>query len=267
MQILTGKGIKFLTLVACFATQLLMGQTKTISDKDMSREVAAAHKVFVVPFEPRMYMSQVDHQFNEETKMSSKEIKFRFRMGLTEYVHRSFKTMGYASVNPLMDTAKYGKDLFIIYGNLGYAYLKVPDQNNYKVPTKEKEEKKIQKGQLAVESNADSRFMDARISDPKLLPGLNGKYNADVFVFINQLDIKAANPQDEIIPGEAKRKLIVHYTVFTKDGVEINSGIVEEEIEGDLNNQKKIIEKYFPKIGNQICTRVTKALSLPVKKQ
>ncbi len=267
MQIWTGRVIKQSLVALLFLVSVLHAQTKTISDKDAAREAAAAHKIFIVPFETRMYMSEVDHRFHEETNMSSKEIRFRFRMGLTEAINRNFKSLGYTSINPLMDTAKYFKDLSAIYGQLGYAYLRVPDQNNYKVPTKEKEERKVQKGQLTVETNSEERFMDARLNDPKLLPSLHSKYASDVFVFINQLDIKAANPQEEIIPGEAKRRLIVHYTIFTKEGVEINSGVVVEMIESDLNNPKKIIEKYFPKIAQQIAQRATKALSAPVKKQ
>lgn len=267
MQILTGRAIKHVLSIIMLMVSVLNAQTKTISDKDVTRETAAAHKVFIVPFESRMYMSEVDHRFNEETNMSSKEIRFRFRMGLTEAINRSFKSMGYTAINPLLDTAKYIKDLSTIYGNLGYAYLRIPDQNNYKVPTKEKEERKVQKGQLTVETNSEERFMDARLSDTKLLPALHSKYATDVFVFINQLDIKAANSQEEIIPGEAKRKLVVHYTIFTTEGVEINSGVVIELIEADLNNPKKIIEKYFPKVAQQISQRVTKALSSPVKKQ
>ena len=38
---------------------------------------------------------------------------------------------------------KQKKDLEDIYQYLSYQYLKVPDQNNYKPPVKEKEEKKL----------------------------------------------------------------------------------------------------------------------------
>ena len=49
------------------------------------------HKVLVVPFEPRMYMSQIDHSINAETKLDQKKIKQSIRFGLDEEIHRSIK--------------------------------------------------------------------------------------------------------------------------------------------------------------------------------
>jgi hypothetical protein len=53
----------------------------------------------------------------------------------------------------------------------------------------------------------------------------------------------------------------VHYTVFTKDGKEINSGLLEEEFAEDLNVPKKIIDKHFSKLALTLVARINKALS------
>ena len=47
--------------------------------------------------------------------------------------------------------------------------------------------KAIEKGQLNVESNSDARFMNAKITDSKVVPILYGKYKTDLFVFINHI--------------------------------------------------------------------------------
>lgn len=142
------------------------------------------------------------------------------------------------------DTVKYKKDLEGLYQYLSYEYLPVPDQSNYSPPKKaklEKTEKKIDKGQLVVETNSDKRFMEARLTNPKVVPMLYGKYKTDLFVFINQLDILASGSKDpsELGQGNPNRKIVIHYTVYTFDAKEINSGIIEVEFDPLLNNPKK----------------------------
>jgi hypothetical protein len=263
----TLKKIFCLFVLSCFATNLF-GQDKVIGTKTKAeRETTAAHKAMLIPFEPKLYMSEIDRNINLETKLSAREIKHKFRDGLNEQIYKAFKASKYNVVDLMEDTTKYKKDMERIYQYLSYEYLKVPDQVNYKAPKKEKDEKKVDKGQLVVETNGDARFMNAKITDPKVVPGLFSKYKTDVFVFINQLDIKAGGYIDPLNPGgnNPNRKIIVHYTVYTIDGKEINSGIAEEDFDPALNNPKKIIDKHFSKIALVIVERVNKGLGL-VKK-
>jgi hypothetical protein len=243
----------------------IFAQNKTISDKKKDeRGQAVKSKVMVIPFEPRLYLGEVDYAINAETKLSAKQIKFQFRDGLNEQITKALKSAKYGVLDLMEDTLKYKKDTDLIYGALRYEYLKVPDQNNYQVPKKEKSAKPIEKGQLTLETNSDVRFMNAKLTNAKVVPQLFGKYKTDVFVFINQLDIKAGGNNEAAQPYKVpstKRKIIVHYTVFTKDGTEINSGILEDEFAEDLNVPKKIIDKHFSKLSLELVMRITKALN------
>lgn len=254
---------QFSILVVAFLPILSLAQNTTISRKsEIDRELANTHKVMIIPFEPKLYMSEIDQQINQETKLSAKEIKFRFRDGLNEEMYRAFKFSKYNVVDLMEDTAKYRKDVEGIYQYLSYDYLKVPNQENYKAPEKEKKEKKINKGQLVVETHSEARFMNANITNPKLVPGLYNHYKTDVFVFLNELELKAAGSGnfDAYSIDKGRRKIIVHYTVYTFEGKEINSGIAEEEFDTALNNPKKIIEKHFSKIAATIVARIDKQL-------
>lgn len=245
------------------------GQNTTIDQKKQSeREVAAAHKVMLIPFEPRLYMGEVDMSINQETHLSAKDIKYKFRDGLNEQLFKTFKAGGYNVLDLMEDTAKYKKDLEGIYQYLTYDFQKIPDQENYQPPKKEKEQKKIEKGQLNVETNEQARFMNAKVTNPKLVPLLYGKYKTDVFVFINQLDIRSGGYQapGEVGTGTDNRKITVHYTVYSLDAREINSGVAETEFENNLNNPKKIVDKYFSKLAATIVQRVNKGLAAPVTK-
>lgn len=257
----------FVVLNLCIIASF--GQTKTISDKGKNeREDPSLHKVMIIPFEPRLYLSEIDHNINAETKLTGKEIKYKFRDGINEQLFKAFKSAKYNVVDLMEDTAKYRKDTEGIYQYLTYEYQKIPDQANYQPPKKEKEEKKIEKGQLNIETDLESRFMNAKMPNSKVFPALNGKYKTDVFVFINELEIKASgnkSPSDLGGSGNSNRRIVVHYTVYTKDYKEINSGTAETDFEPSLNNPKKIIDKYFAKVATQIVERTTKGLN-PVTK-
>lgn len=245
-----------------------LSQNKTISEKQKTeRDVATAHKVLIIPFEPRLYFGEVDYNINLETKLSAKEIKYKFRDGLDEQLFKAFKASGFNSLDLMDDTAKYKKDLEGIYQYLSYDYQKIPNQQNYQPPKQEKGQKTVDKGQLSIETNSDARFMNARLTNPKTIPQLYSKYKTDVFVFINQLDLKASGSKDptQLNDGSLSRKIVVHYTVYTLNGKEINSGVAEEEFEPTLNVPKKIIDKYFTKIAATIVQRVIKHLVAPAK--
>lgn len=252
--------------IACFSLMSigLLAQNKTISEKEKTeRGPATAHKVMVIPFEPRLYLGEIDFIINAETKLSAKQIKFQFRDGLNEQIAKALKASKYGVVDLMEDTVKFKKDTEAIYGCLSYDYMKVPDQNNYQPPKKEKSSKPIENGQLNVETNSDQRFMNAKLSNSKIVPQLAGKYKTDVFVFINQLDIKAGGTNEPAQPYKSpstKRRIIVHYTVYTKEGKEINSGTLEEEFAEDLNVPKKIIDKHFSKLAQTLVIRINKAL-------
>jgi hypothetical protein len=251
-----------------FLSLQAFSQNTTINpSKKTERESAALHKVMLIPFEPKLYLGEVDRFIHAETQLTAREIKNKFRDGLNDQLYKAFKTAKYNVVDLMEDTVKYKKDLSALYQYLSYEYLPVPDQTNYSPPKREKKENKIEKGQLVVETNSEKRFMEARLTNPKVVPLLYGKYKTDLFVFINQLDILASGSKDpfELGQGNPNRKIVVHYTVYTYDAKEINSGTIEEEFDPLLNNPKKIIELHFKKIATTMVDRVNKGLGILLK--
>jgi hypothetical protein len=253
-----------LTFLALAGSTLAQNQTINTRPANV-REQATTHKVLVIPFEPRMYMSEIDRTVNAETKLSGKEIRHRFRDGLNDQIYKALRAAKYGVTDLMEDTVLYKKDLIAIYQSLGYDYMRVPDQKNYRPPVKEKELKKVEKGQLVVETNSEIRFMNARIRNDKVLQTLQAKYKTDLFLFINELDIKASGSKmpGEIGEGSPNRKLIIHYTLFNQTGAELNSGTIEEEFEPELNNPKKISDKCFSKVAAVLVQRINKAALRP----
>ena len=219
------------------------------------------HKVMIVPFEPKLYMSQIDHKINAETKFNQKEIKETFRKGINAELAKALKQK-YEVLDLLKDTTKYKKDVLAIYKSITFDYEKVPDQSNYKAPVEEKgKNATIKNGQVLVESNADARFMNAKVTSPALIPGLYAKHKTDLFLFINQLDIISNQLAAGDMGTSAERIITLHYTVFTVDAKEINSGTCSIKFPADVNAPTKIISGYVSKLSNEITRRISLALA------
>jgi hypothetical protein len=221
------------------------------------------HKVMVIPFEPKLYMSEIDYKINAETKLNQKEIKEVFRKGINAELTRALKQK-YEVLDLLKDTAKYKKDIQNIYRNITFNFEKVPDQCNYKAPVEEKGKKSetIKNGQILMESNTDARFMNTKVTSPKLIPELYAKYKTDLFLFVNQLDVLTG----EIVgfsdlTYKQDRTLTLHYTVFTVDAKEINSGTCRIKFPADVNTPAKMTSGYVSKIATEITRRIVLALS------
>lgn len=222
------------------------------------------HNFMIVPFEPRLYMSQVDHKFNAETKLTQKQIREVFRRGVNSELRNALiKNKKYFEVIDLLkDTNKYKKDLTLIYKNITYSFDKVPDQAEYKAPVTEKNKNdNIKKGQLVVETDPNARFMNAKVTNAGLVPSLFSKYKVDVFLFVNQLDIISNTLANGETGTLSERIITLHYTVYTINAKEIQSGICSVKFPADVNTPNKIISAYIGKIAVEIARRVSIALA------
>jgi hypothetical protein len=237
----------FLILASCFLILAAAAQEK--------------HKVLIVPFEPKLYMSQIDHKFNAETKMTQKQIKETFRRGVNKELESALKKH-YETLDLLKDTTKYKKDLFAIYKNLSYTYDKVPDQSNYKAPVSGKEKtESTKKGQLVVETDPNARFMNAKILSSNMIPGLYSKYKTDLFLFVNQLDILSTTVSSGETGALTERMITVHYTIYTIAAKEIQSGTCSVKFPGDANVPSRVVSSYISKIAAEIARRLDVALA------
>lgn len=244
-----------------------MAQNTTLNRKSGDEKAASTkHKVMIIPFEPRMYMSEIDMYINQESKLTGKQIRAMFRDAVDEQLYKALKAH-YSVVDLMDDTVKTKKDISMIYQHLGYEYQKVPDQEHYTPPKREKEEKAITNGQLTAGTNTDLRFMNAKVQNAKLVPYLYDKYKCDIFVFVNQLDLKSSTNTDAsgMVNPNGMRKAVLHYTVYSYDAVELNSGIAEQEFPATVNNPAKISSAYLSKVAQIVSSRLDKALAGPGK--
>jgi len=250
-------------LIVIFCEIKVIAQQPTTRKNASDTKESERTKILIIPFENKMYMSEIDYYINKETKLTQKQIRYEFRDGLNEQLFHAFKKRKFQPIDLMSDTLKYAKELKYIYNNITYDYVPIPDQNNYKPPVRPKKEKGIQQGQIVADSDDENKFMNTRVLNPSLVPYLYQKFKAHYYLFINELDLKASvvNPTD-FIPETAMRKIIVHYTCFSVDAKEINSGVVEVEADRKINIPGKIIKNYFSIIAETIAERVLNQIAL-----
>ena len=112
------------------------------------------------------------------------------------------------------------------------------------------------------ETNSDARFMNAKLKNATLVPYLYGKYKTDLFLFVNELDIKSFSAMPGDLTANSTRKIVMHYTIYTYNAKELNSGIAEVDLPTTVNNPTKIINTYFAQLADIIVARLQKATTV-----
>ncbi len=266
---------------------------KTDQEAYMDGAETQSNKALVIPFESKMYMSSIDKDLAAKTGMSYQQIRQNMRFGLTNEMYMTLHGSMEAVSLMHLDTGDVEKELQYIYSSIGYHYSEVPQEqltpvegqkpdgdasakdkvkyslNKFVNKTKEKiqsigddEEEEptqssgIQNGEVVTTYDNAERYMKTSIHNPNLLSQLNQKFGADLFIFINQLDIeRAADPSKKGLgSNEYKRKIKVHYTVFNLKGKEVATGASISYFPNNTNDMNIIIKSHMGAIAQQIAT-------------
>lgn len=135
---------KFFLILLCFAALTSYAQ-EGVRTPDAKKETPA--KLMIVPFEPKLYMSDIDQKVNKQTKWSFDMIRENFRHQLDSQLKLKLQ-----SIMPVLsfysDSAKMSKDLQYIYNSTTLSFENVTPSK-----TPEKKEQGIKNGQLSVEVN------------------------------------------------------------------------------------------------------------------
>ncbi len=263
---------KFLIYLFAMASILTVSAQNSTSGKSEAPSVNGKSSVLVVPFESKMYLSDIDKDLGKANELSFQDIKAKFRAALDREIFIALKQyynpLSFYAIEPQESRAELG----YVYNSIGYKYEVVPEQEVVKKENaakkligkfkkKEKEDEYIQAGMQGgqIVSQVDNRekYMKTTLPNPKLLPNLNSKYKASHYVFINQLDIKRSADKRYVASEEQyKREIKVHYTIFDNEGKEVSSGAIKSRFPSNQNDMDKIIKVQFPLIAQRIVSNL-----------
>ncbi|MEI6487697.1 MAG: hypothetical protein WCP52_01975 [Bacteroidota bacterium] len=211
-------------------------------------------KVLLIPFEPKLYMSEIDMKINQQTKWNFEQIRENFRHQLDNQLKSKLQNIS-SVVSFYTDSSKTWKDLMYMYKSTSLGFELV--EKSSKPASPNQKQSGIINGQLQVEVNNDKKFMTARIDDKEMLTYFNNKYKTEYFVFINELDLKSVPESYNLSTDSYLREATVHYTIIDKAGKTISSGLIPTSFSSKENNPKKISNTCFVPIASTIATRLS----------
>ena len=211
-------------------------------------------KICIVPFEPKLYMSEIDQKINQQTKWDWESIRENFRRQLNDQLKLKLEST-YSVLSFYADSAKMAKDLEYTYKSTNLAYDPVSKPTDAKAP--KKATSGISNGQIVVEQSTDKKFMNTKLTNTEVIDYLNKKYLSEYFVFINELDIKNNMDSYDITTDTYQREVVVHYSILDKTGKTISAGIATSSFSSKENNPKKIVAQCFSPIATYIAAKFT----------
>jgi hypothetical protein len=204
-----------------------------------------------------MHISDADHDIAEYSNRSPQQMRAMFRQGVAHQLNATIVKVypTYSILEDLRPEAQ--KELDNIYHSIDYSYDTVfsalkPQQDS--LLKKKNISRKEQKKELeAKTASGDLKFMNVKVLNPHLLSDLNQKYEADVFVFVSQVEIKT-NHKDCAGAGNDvyDRDIKLHYAVFDKYGTELNGDIAKVNYPNSTNDVNQIMAQNFPQLSQII---------------
>lgn len=223
-----------------------------------------AHKVMLIPYDARYYLSDADRDIQEQSKTEAVKFRSNFRYSIDRNVQRAIRG-SYECISLLNDTADALEEtMYKVLGRTGYKYEKaipitpkpvVEDLVVSKIKvnaTKDHEDSKTASQYIPVKNNA--MYMQAIVSKPQeLFSELYDQYQADLFVFITQMEIKTNYSSCLDIANKIyRREVMLHFTIYDKGGNLLAGSYATSYFPSDSNNANKIIGDCFPELSRYV---------------
>ena len=249
----------------------IWAQVTTTGETTEIKAENAEKGVFLIPFQTKMYISDINKEISERTQMNHTQIAEKFRSALDQNLYISLKNNSWQPVSLYqLPIQQARKEFAYIYSSIGYKYVEVPQEENTAETKTQQTWKKLKQKIAATEDeqpqHEPEKYMQTKITNPNLLPTLFSSYNTNYFIFINQLDIKrAVGETSQGSPYANKREMVVHYTIFDKNGNIIKTGVAKSYFSKNINDIDHIIKQNFPVITKLIAEKFLAAVSTTQK--
>jgi hypothetical protein len=223
---------------------------------DSSPDTLLHSKIMVIPYNPYMHLSDADDDIAEYSEKNKAEIRAQFRQGLLQELNRqllpTYQTFG--SRNYVGTDEQ--QDLETIYSMIDYRMDTVYTDLYPAKDTVKLKEKLF--GTNKTKPNKEKRkYMNVRLSRPELLAQYSKKYGTDLYIFLNQFDIKTNyNNCYDLALKIYEREIKVHYSVFDATGKQVYGDAATVYFPSNANDVDVIIAKNFPALSEYIYKRI-----------
>ena len=221
--------------------------------------------ILIVPFESKMYLSDVNRDLAEANGINSQQIVDRFTNALDQSLYYTFKERCKVTSYYTLDDDTSRSSLGYIYKHIDLEYelvSKTEEKKDGLTKLKSKFKKKeddsydrggMVDGEIKTKSDPRKRYMKAVVTEQNMLDSMHRSFGNEFFLFLNELDFR--NVYEDAIAMqrmEYNRELKVHFTLYKKDGNIMATGISKTLIPSTQNDINEITSTYFPILAQQI---------------
>ncbi len=216
--------------------------------------------VLLIPYKPGMHLSDSDQDIAEESQMDLGEMRLSFRNGLVKALDKKFVEVHDTKIIQTSFVRDQDNDLDHLYHALVFGQDSTfPAKEPKKFAVKDTS---LSYGKVFRKTKKSPSYIGVDVRDQQLLPEFSEKYNAEYFLFLNELDIKT-NFDDciDLAMKIYRRDFTVHYTIMDKNGSIIYGDAVAIHYPSNNNNVKEIVDYNFPKIADYILDSFNRAIA------
>ena len=227
---------------------------------------SASTKILLLPFNPDMYLSDIEQDIIQNTKMTPEEYRAYFRRALDSKIQGELKS--YRPTVSLM--GDHGgddkKELREFYAQAGYSYLEPVGKGVGKAIDKKKGlfEKKSteEKAPLYITTRGDDKFLNAAVTNNEFFKGLLSSNTCNYAVSVNQFEIKTNySACIDLSRKLYRRELIIHYSIWNANAKLISGNFLVVYFPSDVNKPQELVEKTYKSISEALLQQVKEAIS------
>ena len=143
--------------------------------------------VFLIPFQTKMYISDINKEISERTRMNHTQIAEKFRSALDQNLYIALKENWQPISLYQLPIEQARKEFAYIYSSIGYKYVEVPEEENTAETKTQQTWKKLKQKIASTEEEHSKgepeKYMQTKITNPNLLSVLFASYNTNYFIF------------------------------------------------------------------------------------
>jgi hypothetical protein len=259
---MNNNGISILKILFC--NLLLLLNFNSTAQNKAEADTMKVHKVMLIPYDPRYYLSDADRDILEQSKIAPDKFRKSFRYSIDRSIQRAIGA-SYYCISLLNDTvASYEETMLKIFSKTGYVYEKaIPitpkaqDDDRIVIKSKTSDTRDHEDSKTAsqyIPVKKDAKYMQAVVKNPnELFKELNEEYETDYFVFVTQFDIKTNYSSCLDIANKVyRREVMVHFTIYDKEGKIIAGSYATSYFPSNSNHPNKIIGDCFPELSRYV---------------
>lgn len=256
--------------IAVFAFSLVtcvQAQEKTYGGKseNLLEMRGGLGSLAIIPFEDKMYMSDVDATIGNQTGLNPGELMTKFRYALVESLEKELSKDWDIQNVYSSSTRETGFGLEYVHGSVRYDYIPISGEilqaNDTTVSKKQrrnqsqrrKEKSGIQNGQVVTHSDSREKYMNLIIENDTLMNYLNGSVASDYYLFITEFDIRYhITDPDRVANGGLAYRLKVHFSCIDSSAKPLVSGAATTVVEATTQNVYEVIGLAIPELSDKM---------------